>query len=46
MIESLVSASLNDAKPKTGTNQIYNLAPADYYVNASSGCGWSFTFRP
>jgi hypothetical protein len=46
LFESLANAILKDAEPKTGSTNLYNLDAADYYVNASSGCEWSFTFKP
>jgi hypothetical protein len=44
MFELLVNEIINDAKSHTGTTNLYNVDAADYYVDASSGCTWSFTF--
>jgi hypothetical protein len=46
MFETLVNESISDAKPHTGATNLYNLDDAQYYVDASSGCAWSFTFTP
>lgn len=44
VFEPLANELLDSAAPKTGTTYIYDLAGGDYYVHASSGCDWSFTF--
>lgn len=44
--EMLVNELLKDGFQKSGNTHIYGLAAGDYYVNASSGCAWSFTFTP
>jgi hypothetical protein len=46
VFETLANELLDSAAPKTGSTFIYNLPSGDYYVNASSGCSWSFTFTP
>jgi hypothetical protein len=43
LLEPLANELLSSKAPKTGSTFIYNL-PGDYYVDASSGCAWSFTF--
>lgn len=42
--ERLASELLESAAPLSGTTYIYDLAAGDYYINANSGCDWSFTF--
>ena len=40
---------IGDAKtgtPATGSTILYNLDAADYYLKATSGCDWSYTFTP
>jgi hypothetical protein len=37
---------LDTMAPESGTSQLYNLDAANYYVDTTSGCGWSFTFTP
>jgi hypothetical protein len=44
--ESLVNEILDSKAPKSGTTQVYNLDSASYYVDANSGCSWTFTFTP
>ena len=44
--ETLVNELISDAKPHSGTTNLYNLDATQYYVDASSGCSWSFTFTP
>jgi hypothetical protein len=45
--DTLTSGLLHGAGVHTGTTNEYGLAPASYYLDASSGCGsWSFTFTP
>ncbi len=44
--ETLVNEILKGAKAKTGSTHLYNLDPADYYIDATSGCAWSFTITP
>jgi hypothetical protein len=46
MIETLVNEILDSKAPKSGTTQLYNLDATNYYVDANSGCSWSFTFTP
>jgi hypothetical protein len=46
MFETLVNEVFSDAKSHTGSTNLYNLDDAQYYVDASSGCAWSFTFNP
>jgi hypothetical protein len=40
----LASVILDSVAPQSATTYVYNLAGGDYYIDASSGCGWSFTF--
>jgi hypothetical protein len=44
MVEPLASELLDSGDPMEGTTYVYDLARGDYYVRASSGCDWSFTF--
>lgn len=44
--ESLANEILNDAATHTGSTRLYNVPDAQYYVNANSGCTWTFTFTP
>lgn len=44
--EPLVNEILDGKASKSGTTQLYNLNAAEYYVDANSGCSWSFTFTP
>jgi hypothetical protein len=43
---TLVNEIFKDAKKHTGTTNLYGLDATAYYVDASSGCSWSFTFAP
>jgi len=44
IFELLANELLDSGAPKSGQTFIYNLDAGDYYVDASSGCAWSFTF--
>lgn len=44
--ELLVNEILNSSAPKSGSTRLYGLDAARYYVDANSGCKWSFTFTP
>jgi len=44
IFETLANELLDSAAAKTGSTFIYNLDAGDYFVDASSGCAWSFTF--
>jgi hypothetical protein len=45
-LEMLVNQMISDAQPHSGSTNVYNLADAQYYINGTSGCTWSFTFTP
>lgn len=42
----LVSEMIKDSVPHSGSTNAYGLGADSYYVDASSGCSWSFTFTP
>jgi hypothetical protein len=42
----LVDETLEDSSPALGTTHLSDLSANDYYVDADSGCDWSFTFTP
>ncbi len=44
VFETLASELLDDGTPKSGSTYLYQVEDANYYVDASSGCDWSFTF--
>jgi hypothetical protein len=44
IFEPLANELLDSSAAKTGSTFIYNLDAGDYYVDASSGCEWSFIF--
>lgn len=44
MFEVLANEIISDAKPHTGSTNVYNVDDAQYYIDGSSGCTWSFTF--
>lgn len=46
IFEVLANELLNSKAPKTGSTRLYGLDRGRYYVDASSGCAWSFTFSP
>lgn len=46
LFETLVNELLNSKKPAEGETNLYDLDEADYFVDASSGCSWTFTFVP
>lgn len=44
--EMLVNEMISNGLQKSGNTHIYALPAGDYYINAASGCAWSFTFTP
>lgn len=44
--EMLVNETINDGAKHTGATSLYDMAAGSYYVDASSGCDWAFTFAP
>ncbi len=44
MYETLDNDIFNDSQKHSGSTNLYNLDDADYYIDASSGCEWSYTF--
>jgi len=46
MFETLANEIIDGKKPVSGVSNLFNLDDAEYYVDASSGCDWEFTFVP
>ena len=46
MFETIGNEVLNSGKSSKGETNLYNLDDADYYIDASSGCKWVYTFTP
>lgn len=46
MNETLANEILDNRTPQSGATRLYGMDDARYYVDASSGCKWSFTFSP
>lgn len=46
MFETIANELIDSKKPVSGETNLYNLDDAEYYVDASSGCDWVFTFIP
>jgi hypothetical protein len=46
LFETLVNEIVDGKASKSGSTQLYNLDAAQYYVDANSGCSWTFTFTP
>jgi len=44
--ETLVNELLNSKASASGETNLYGLDAARYYIQANSGCTWSFTFSP
>jgi hypothetical protein len=44
VFEVLANEILDSAAPMSGSTYVYGLDPGRYYINANSGCDWSFTF--
>lgn len=42
--ERLANELLDSAAPANGSTNVYGLDAGEYFVNASSGCDWEFTF--
>jgi hypothetical protein len=46
LFEHIGSDLINGSEPTNGETNLYNLDDADYYIDASSGCKWVYTFTP
>jgi hypothetical protein len=46
MFETIANEMIDSKKPVSGETNLFNLDDAEYYVDASSGCDWEFTFVP
>lgn len=44
VFEQLANELLDTIEPASGSTNVYGLDGGRYYVSASSGCDWSFTF--
>lgn len=46
LFETLGNEMLNSGKAAKGETNLFGLDDADYYIDASSGCKWVYTFTP
>jgi hypothetical protein len=44
--EFLVNETLDGTASASGTTNVYSLDAGSYYIDANSGCDWTFTFAP
>jgi hypothetical protein len=44
--ENLGNELLDSKTPATGETNLYGLTGGRYYIDASSGCSWTYTFTP